>query len=92
MPAFLVVDFIRTGAGARYRTFVAAANVLDEIARLRGTLAIVAHVSNASISDRLLTRLGWERHLTQWPGRHWIKRFYESEPATNLRRGAWPGR
>lgn len=90
MPAFLVVDFIRTGAGARYRTFVAAANVLDEIARLKGTLAIVAHVSNAAISDRLLARLGWERHLTQWSGRHWIKRFYE--PQASLRREAWPAR
>ncbi len=80
MPGFLTLDYIRSGRKAGYRTFVAACHLLDEIARLRGAVAIVAHVSNSSISDRLLNRLGWERHLEDWSGRHWIRRFYDGYP------------
>ena len=70
MPSFLTLDYIRSGHAAGYKSFVGACHVLDEIARIRGAAAIVAHVSAASISDRLLQRLGWERHLEHWSGRH----------------------
>ena len=80
MPAFLTLDYIRSGHRAGYRSFVGACHVLDEIARIRKASAIVAHVSTESISDRLLNRLGWERHLQHWSGRHWIRRFYDGYP------------
>ena len=86
MPAFITLDYIRSGQRAGYKTFVGACKVLDEIARLRGAMAIVAHVSNGSISDRLLERLGWERHAKQWSGRHWIRRFYDGYPASGIDR------
>ena len=86
LPAFLTLDYIRSGRKSGYRTFVAACHLLDEIARIRGAQAIVAHVSNASISDRLLERLGWERHLNHWSGRHWIRRFYDGYPEPCLDR------
>ena len=50
--------------------------VLDEIAKLKRTDAIVCEVSNWRISDRLLTRWGWESHLGESRRRHFIKRFY----------------
>lgn len=87
MSAFLTLDYVRSGTRAGYRSFRGATVVLDEIARLRGTLAIVAHVSNGNISDRLLVRLGWQRHLDSWNGRHWIRRFYDGyPPATQIQR------
>ncbi|KAA5544334.1 hypothetical protein FYK55_08265 [Roseiconus nitratireducens] len=86
MPAFLTVDYIRSGRNAGYASLIAAGHVLEEIARLRGTQAIVAHVSTTSISDRLLTRHGWQRHLHHWAGRHWIRRFYDGYPDTQLDR------
>lgn len=86
MPAFLTLDYIRSGRSAGYKTFVGACHVLDEIARLRGASAIVAHVSTASISDRLLERLGWQRHLEHWSGRHWIRRFYDGYPESVIGR------
>lgn len=86
MPGFLTLDYVRSGRKAGYRTFVGACHVLDEIARLRGSVAIVAHVSNASISDRLLQRLGWQRHLEHWSGRHWIRRFYDGYPPSVIDR------
>jgi hypothetical protein len=54
--------------------------VLDEIARLKGSDAIVAEVRNLRISNRLLHRWGWESHLPTSRRRHYIKRFYGSYP------------
>ena len=86
MPAFLTLDYIRSGTRAGYKTLLGACHVLDEIARERNAQAIVAHVTNAQISDRLLQRLGWEQHLNHWQGRHWIRRFYNGYPASDLDR------
>ncbi len=86
MHGFLTLDYIRSGTLAGYKSFIGACHVLDEIAKVRGASAIVAHVTNGNISDRLLTRLGWQQHMTQWSGRHWIRRFYNGFPETNLHR------
>lgn len=86
MSAFLTLDYVRSGSLAGYKTFVGACHVLDEIARIRGAQAIVAHVTNSQISDRLLQRLGWEPHLPHWQGRHWIRRFYDGYPESTLHR------
>ena len=92
MPAFLTLDYIRSGKTAGFKTFIGACHVLDEIARVRGASAIVAHVSNGTISDRLLQRSGWQRHMQQWSGRHWIKRFYDGYPESCLHRYTTPQR
>ena len=86
MSAFLTLDYIRSGKQAGYRSFIGAIHMLSEVARIRGSQAIVAHVSNGKISDRLLERQGWQRHMTQWDGRHWIRRFYDGYPESNLHR------
>ncbi len=80
-PGFLTLDYVRSGPGTSFKSFRRAVAALDEVARIQSSLAIVAHVSTSSISDRLLTRWGWEQHCLQWKGRHWIKRFYDGHPA-----------
>ncbi|MEM9366842.1 MAG: hypothetical protein AAGD07_12685 [Planctomycetota bacterium] len=86
LNGFLTLDYIRSGDGTRYQTFVGACHVLDEIAKARNSDAIVAHVTNVRISDRFLGRLGWQRHLPHWRGRHWIRRFYGDYPCSQLAR------
>lgn len=86
MRAFITLDFVHSGMQTSARTFLGACRVLNYVARIRGVLAIVAHVTNESISDRLLERNGWERHLTHWSGRHWIRRFYDGYPEPALPR------
>jgi hypothetical protein len=54
--------------------------VLQEIARIKRTDAIVCDVTSSRISDRLLARAGWERHCLASPRRHFIKRFYGEYP------------
>ncbi|MCO8123764.1 hypothetical protein NHH03_18605 [Stieleria sp. TO1_6] len=86
MPGFLTLDYIRSGRRAGYKSLIGACRVLDEIACLRGASAIVAHISTASISDRFLQRIGWQRHLESWSGRHWIRRFYDGYPDGGIER------
>ena len=72
------------GDGHRYRFFLAsyaAMRVLDEIARIKRTDAVVSEAFNWRISGRLAERWGWERHKPSRWRRHFIKRFYGSYPA-----------
>ncbi|MCA9126699.1 MAG: hypothetical protein KDB22_06430 [Planctomycetales bacterium] len=77
---FITLSYTRSGATTSLATFYAATLVLDEIARLKGSKAIVCHVTNSRISDRLMARWGWQQHCLQWSGRHFIKRFYGEYP------------
>jgi hypothetical protein len=79
-PGFLTLAYVHSGPRTSLGTFYAATLVLDEIARLKDSLAIVAHVTNLRISDRLLERWGWEAHCPHWSGRHFIKRLYGKHP------------
>ena len=65
---------------ATFRTVRSSLVILDEIARLKSTDAIVAEVRNLRISDRLLRRWGWESHVPTSRRRHFIKRFYGTYP------------
>ncbi len=79
-PRILVLDYVRSGPKTSLSTFYAATLVLDEIARIQQANALVCHLTNVRLSDRLLRRWGWERHCEQWRGRHYIKRFYGDYP------------
>lgn len=80
-PGFLTLSYVRSGPRTSLSTFYAATLVLDEIARLKHSHAIVCNVTNQRISPRLMQRWGWQAHCTQWSGRHYIKRFYGQYPA-----------
>ena len=79
-PSFLTLSYVHAGEGTSLTTLYTAGLVLDEIARLKRADAIVSHVTNGRISDRLLARWGWEPHCLNWHGRHFIKRFYGRYP------------
>jgi len=83
---YLSLDYVLSSRQTRLATFRGACQMLDEIARLRSAVAIFAHVSTMEISDRLLLRWGWQRHLLSARGRHWVKRFYNGYPVIELER------
>jgi hypothetical protein len=83
---YLVLDYVVSGRQTRFETFRGACQVLDHIAKIRGSVAIFAHLTTSDISDRLMTRWGWQRHLPDLPGRHWLKRFYDGYPDVDVRR------
>ncbi len=78
---FITLSYVRTGPRTSLATLYAATLVLDEIARIKHSNAIVCHVTNRRISDRLLNRWGWQAHCQHWRGRHFIKRLYGQYPA-----------
>jgi hypothetical protein len=77
---FLSLSYVHTGEDASLSTLYVAMLALDQIASLRGSLALVCHVTNGRISDRLMQRWGWQSHCLHWRGRHFIKRFYGHYP------------
>ena len=77
---FLALKYVVSQKGTSFRSFRLATKILDEIARIKQSDALVCEVSNARISDRLLSRWGWEEHLSNNAGRHFIKRFYGKYP------------
>lgn len=91
-PNYLALNYIATTRGTPYRTFLAALEMLDEVARLKRSDAILCDVANSRISDRLLTRLGWEAHAPQRWHRNYIKRFYGHYPPPHplLAAESWP--
>jgi len=74
-PVFLALPYAISGRDTTLATIRRALEVLEEIARLKGTLSIVGDVSNPRISDRLLKRWGWEPHAPMRWHRNFIKRL-----------------
>ena len=79
-PNFLALKYVVSNLGTSYRSFRCALSVLDRIAQIKGSDALVCEASNQRISDRFLKRMGWERHLESSRRRHYIKRFYGVYP------------
>lgn len=80
-PNFLALKYVVSGPGTSFATARCAARTLDAIADIKRTDAIVCEASNARISERLLDRWGWQRHLIGSSRRHYIKRLYPDCPA-----------
>ncbi len=81
---YLALRYTVSTRDCRLGTFRGALVVLDEIARLKRSDAILADVSNGRISDRLLARWGWEPLGGKSRGRSFVKRFYGQHPAPAL--------
>lgn len=79
-PDFLTLGYVHSGPRTSLGTLYAATLILDEIARLKRSSAIVCNVTNDRISHRLFERWNWEQHCLDWPGRHYIKRLYGQFP------------
>ncbi|MGI9457762.1 MAG: hypothetical protein ACR2NU_14450 [Aeoliella sp.] len=81
MPNFLALKYVVSTPGTQYATFRAALTVLDAIAELKRTDAILCDAANSRLSDRFMNRLGWEAHKPQRWHRNYIRRFYGEYPA-----------
>lgn len=74
-PVFLALAYVVSSRDTTLASFRGALAVLDKIARLKGSLAIVCDVTNTRISARLLARWGWEAHAPMRWHRNYVKRF-----------------
>lgn len=80
MSNFLALKYVVSQRDCTLATVHRALDVLDEVARVKRTDAIVADVWNDRISNQMLARWGWEPHLAARWHRHFIKRFYGVYP------------
>jgi len=86
-PDFLVLKYVVSARETSLTTLRRALDVLDEIARLKRSDALLCDVGNWRISRRLMTRLGWTPHCPLRWHRHYIKRFYPKDKTPDL--AAW---
>lgn len=78
---YLALSYIESSIDTTWHTLFSTLQLLDRIAYLKQSDAILAELSSDRISDRLMRRWGWERHLPGSRKRHFIKRFYGEYPA-----------
>lgn len=76
---FLALKYVVSTGDATLKTFRRAMTVLDEIARIKQSDALLCDLANWRLSDRLAERWGWKRHAPQRWHRNYIKRFYPRE-------------
>ncbi|MCE9556887.1 MAG: hypothetical protein K8T91_26365 [Planctomycetes bacterium] len=77
---FLALKYVVSTQDCTLATFRKSLTVLDEIARIKKTDALLTDAANWRISDRLATRWGWEPHCPSRWHRNFIKRFYGVYP------------
>ena len=78
--SFLALKYIVSARDCTLATIHRSLEVLDEVARVKRTDAIVCDVWNMRISSGMLARQGWEPHRPSRWHRHYIKRFYGVYP------------
>jgi hypothetical protein len=81
-PNFLALKYVVSRRDCTFATIRRGLEVLDEVARLKGSDAALCDVWNSRISERMLARWGWQPHKPERWHRHYIKRFYGVYPAS----------
>ena len=79
-PNYLAVKYLLTYGGTSYRSVVTARRVVDEVARIKRSDALVCHVSNRRLSHRIMLRWGWEPLNDSPRCSLFIRRFYGEYP------------
>jgi hypothetical protein len=77
---YLALVYVASDCDCTFASFHRAVELLDEVARVKQSDAILCDVWNLRISDRLLARWGYEPHKPQRWHRNFIKRFYGQYP------------
>lgn len=79
-PNFLVLKYFESTRDTSLRSVIRGLAVLDEIARWKGSDALLCDVFNGRITPKVLGRWGWTPHSPSRFHRHYIKRFYGTYP------------
>ena len=77
---YLAAKYAVSELGTTLATIRAAHRTLDEIARIKGSDAILCEVTTRRITDRIASYWGFEPHCPNKRGRHFIRRFYGDYP------------
>jgi len=81
---FLALKYLVSTRGTTYSSIRRASEILDAVARLKQTDALLCDAFNVRLSERLMKRFGWQPHKPQRWHRNYIKRFYGQYPDVHL--------
>ena len=84
-PNYLAVKYLLTYGGTSYGSVVAARRAVDEVARLKGSDALVCQVSNKRLNSRIMKRWGWEPLNDSPRCTLFVRRFYGEYPDHSAR-------
>jgi hypothetical protein len=73
---YLALRYMVSTRDCRLATVQGGLAILDEIARLKQSDAILCDASNRRLSERLMARFGWQPLGGKSQGRSFVKRFY----------------
>jgi hypothetical protein len=79
-PNFLAVKYILSSHRATWGSVQRALEVLEEIARIKHSEALLCDAANWRLSTAIMNRMGWESHCPSRWHRHFIRRFYGQYP------------
>jgi hypothetical protein len=79
-PHFLAVKYILSSRRATWASVQRAVEALEEIARIKGSDALLCDAANWRLSTAIMNRMGWESHCPSRWHRHFIGRFYGQYP------------
>lgn len=83
-PNYLAVKYFLAYGGTSYASIVAARRAIDEVARIKGSDALVCHVGNGRLSARIMARWGWEPLNDSPRCSLFVRRFYGQYPSARL--------
>ncbi|MCC7087024.1 MAG: hypothetical protein IT427_18650 [Pirellulales bacterium] len=74
-PSFLALKFALSSRDTTLKTAILALRILDKIAQMKRSDAILLDATNFRLSPRMLARFGWESHAPSRWHRNYIKRM-----------------
>ena len=74
-PGYMSILYALGGPNMQYKTIYQAVLVMDQIAQVRESKAIVCQVISERGTERLMNRWGYVRHASKLGDNHYIKRF-----------------
>lgn len=87
-PNYLAVKYLLTYGGTSYASVVAARRAVDDVARVKGSDALVCQVSNKRLNGRIMKRWGWEPLNDSPRCTLYVRRFYGEYPGSRAETSA----
>ncbi len=79
-PKFLALKYVVSSRNTSWASIVRASAVLDEIAAIKQSDALLCDAANLRLTPRLLARMGWQPHAPSRWHHNYIKRFDRTDP------------
>ncbi len=85
-PSFLALKYVVSSRNTAWASIVRASAVLDEIAAIKRSDALLCDAANLRLTPRLLARLGWQPHAPSRWHHNYIKRLDKTVPPLQQKR------